>query len=137
MCELAGVRVSYPLLDDAVVELSTRVPPRWKMRGFRLRHFYKASFSGFLPRKVITKKKHGFGLPVGEWLRGSRRLNEMALDSLTSLRGRGVFRDTFVDELVAAHRTGDAGYFGKMIWVLMMFELWMQSRGFAPGRRIF
>ena len=34
MTRLAGIEVAYPFLDDRVVELSTRVPGDWTVRGY-------------------------------------------------------------------------------------------------------
>ena len=62
---LAGIDVGYPLLSDALVDLSTALGTRDKVRGLRLRHFFKESLADFLPPEIIAKKKHGFGLPVG------------------------------------------------------------------------
>src|SRR5204862_4679519 len=61
MAEVAGVEVRYPMLDDELVELSTRVPAALKLRGGQLRYFYKEALRDFLPREIITKRKHGFG----------------------------------------------------------------------------
>jgi asparagine synthase (glutamine-hydrolysing) len=65
MCELAGVKVSYPMLDARVVELANRVTPDQKMAGLELRSFFKRAMEGFLPEQILRKTKHGFGLPFG------------------------------------------------------------------------
>ncbi len=65
---LAGVDVGYPAPADALVDFSTALGPRDKVRGLRLRHFFKEALADFLPPEIIAKKKHGFGLPVGVWL---------------------------------------------------------------------
>ena len=44
------------------------LPPDWKLRPFKLRWFFKEALRGFLPDEIITKKKHGFGLPFGVWM---------------------------------------------------------------------
>lgn len=128
MCERAGIRVAYPMLDDRLVELSTRIAPEWKLKGTQLRHFYKEAMRGFLPDAVLTKKKHGFGLPFGDWLKVSKELQTLIYDSLTQLRKRQIVRPEFIDELLAAHRSGHASFYGTMVWVLAVLELWLQSR---------
>lgn len=128
MCDLAGVEVRYPMLDDEVVALSTRIPAAMKLPGQKLRHFYKQAFSGFLPDATINKSKHGFGLPFGVWLRTEPKLQALAYDSLSGLRKRGFLRPEFIDEAMAQHRDGHAAYYGELVWILMMLELWLQSR---------
>jgi len=136
MCGLAGVRVSYPMLDDEVVDLSTRVPPNLKLKGLKLRYFYKRAFADFLPPTVISKPKHGFGLPVGEWFATSAPLRELAGDSLVALKARGFFLPQFLDELLAAHRADRAYYYAGMVWVLVILEMWLQAHGYEAGRRL-
>jgi asparagine synthase (glutamine-hydrolysing) len=123
--ELAGVEVSYPLLDDAVVELSTRIPSREKLRHGRLRHFYKEATRDFLPAAIIEKTKHGFGLPFGVWLVEHEGLRELARHSLEALKRRRLIRADFIDRALALHAQEHASYYGELVWVLMVLELWL------------
>lgn len=132
MCALAGVEVRYPLLDDEVVEFSARVPIDWKVNGGQLRWFFKEALKDFLPQEIITKSKHGFGLPFGAWMRTDDRLRELAYDSLITFRKRRVLQSAYVDALIESHRSDDANYYGVMIWVLMMLEQWLQAN--EPGQ---
>jgi asparagine synthase (glutamine-hydrolysing) len=124
-CELAGLDVRYPLLDDAVVTFSSTLPPALKLKGTRLRYFFKESLRGFLPDEIIAKTKHGFGLPFGPWLKTHPPLRQLALDSLADLKKRGFVRAEFIDELTSTHVESHAGYYGTMVWVLMMLEHWL------------
>ena len=123
-CELAGVGVGFPMLDDALVAFSARLAPRLKLKGTRLRYFFKQALRDFLPQQVLDKQKHGFGMPLGAWLRAYRPLREVALDSLSDLKKRNVVRPQFIDELVSLHVERHAAYFSTMVWVLMMLEQW-------------
>jgi asparagine synthase (glutamine-hydrolysing) len=127
MCDLAGIGVRFPFLDDEVVDLSTRVPPDWKIRHYRLRSFFKRAMRDFLPPAVLRKSKHGFGLPFGIWMQQYAPLRELAYDSLTSLRQRHLISGAYLERLIDLHRHEHAGYFGEFVWVLMMLELWLQS----------
>jgi asparagine synthase (glutamine-hydrolysing) len=129
MCELAGTAVCYPMLDDDLVDLSLRIPARWKVRGTELRYFYKRALRDFLPRDTITKSKHGFGLPFGAWMKDHRRLQELAYDSLARLSRRGYLRADYLSRLVNLHREEHAAYYGEFIWALMMLELWLDGHG--------
>jgi asparagine synthase (glutamine-hydrolysing) len=126
MCELAGVDVYYPLLDDDIIELSTRIPPALKLKGQKLRYFFKQALKDFLPEAIINKPKHGFGLPFGQWLKLSPLLQDTIYDSLNDLKGRQIFQPQFIDRLIDEHRTGHAAFYGTMVWVLAMLEQWYQ-----------
>jgi len=132
MCEMAGVRVSYPMLHPAVVDLSMRVAPGQMMPGRKLRHFYKQAMRDFLPDEILEKKKHGFGLPFGLWLQESAELRELVFSSLGDLRARKVIRADFLDHLLDLHGKEDARYYGVFIWVLAMLEQWFQEHGASP-----
>jgi asparagine synthase (glutamine-hydrolysing) len=125
-CELAGVEVAFPFLNDAMVAFSARLTPQQKLNGQQLRWFFKEALRGFLPDDIITKEKHGFGLPFGVWLQQHAGLRQLAGDSLSDLKRRGVVRAEFIDRLLGQHLAEHAGYHGTMVWVLMMLEQWFQ-----------
>jgi asparagine synthase (glutamine-hydrolysing) len=126
MCELAGVDVAFPMLHDDVIDFSLRLAPALKLKGTRLRPFFKEALADYLPAETVAKQKHGFGLPVGTWLQSHAQLRELASDSLTTLRARGIVRADFIDRLLGDHLAAHAGYYGTMVWILMMLELWFQ-----------
>ena len=125
-CNLSGVNAGFPLLDDNVVAFSAALAPELKLKGTRLRYFFKEALRGFLPDAILTKSKHGFGLPFGEWLRNNEALQTLSYDSLESLKGRGIIQAGFIDELRKLHQI-HSGYYGTMIWVLMMLEQWFRA----------
>jgi len=131
MCSLAGVKVSYPMLDPRVIDLSLRVPSAMKMNGAELRTFYKHAMRDFLPHEILNKTKHGFGLPFGVWLKTDARLSDLIFSSLTDLKARRIVRAEFLDQLIREQRAGDASYFGYAIWDLAMLEAWLKAH--APS----
>jgi asparagine synthase (glutamine-hydrolysing) len=128
-CGLAGVDVRYPLLDDEMLELAARVPPHMQVRRTQLRWFFKQALADFLPREIIDKKKHGFGLPVGLWMAEHAPLAELTRESLAALRRRGILNHTYLDWLERQHREAHASYYGVMLWVLVMLEQWIEHHG--------
>ena len=132
MCQLAGIEVDYPMLDDRLVEFSTRVSSRRKMRGNRLRDFYKRAVKNLLPEQIINKPKHGFGLPFGVWMSEHPQLQELAADNLSRMKRRKYIKPAFIDELSKLHLSKHSGYYGEFIWVLMMLELWLTAQGYEP-----
>ena len=133
MCGLAGVRVSFPMLDEQFVDLSIRVPSGFKIRRGELRSFFRNTVSDLLPREVLSKTKHGFGLPFGDWLKSHQGLRELVYDSLADLRTRNIVNTDFLDRMLLEHKTGHSGYYGYAIWDLIMLEQWLQSH--VPRQR--
>ena len=127
MCHAAGVEVSYPFLDNRVVESSTQIPSNLKIKGMRLRSFYKDTYNDFLPPEIISKPKHGFGLPFGVWLKKDSRLQDSVYEALTNLKSRNMFQNKFLDNLIEKHRSEHAAYYGTFVWVLAVLELWLNA----------
>ena len=106
---LAGVAVGYPLLDQRLVDFSLRLPTDYKLKGLKLRWFFKEALRGFLPDEILTKKKQGFGLPFGVWATRHDRLAALR-HRLTALAGqRGIVRPEFIDTLLEAAPAGPPG----------------------------
>ena len=131
---LAGMQVGYPMLDDRLLEFSRTLPAAYKLKGPQLRWFFKEALRGFLPEETIAKKKQGFGLPFGVWANTTPRLQALAKDSLDTLADRGVVRRDFVHSLIGQRLREHPGYFGEMVWILMMLEQWLRAK--APGYHV-
>jgi len=75
---LADMTVGFPMLDDELLAFSERLPADYKLRGLKLRWFFKEALKGFLPDEIIVKKKQGFGLPFGVWATRDEGLKALA-----------------------------------------------------------
>ncbi len=124
---LAGLSVGFPLLSDDLLDFSLRLHPALKLRGLKLRWFFKNALRGFLPDAILTKSKHGFGLPFGVWAVQHAGLGALARESVRSLASRGFVRGDFVDTLLTHHLPAHPGYYGEMVWILMMAEQWLRA----------
>jgi asparagine synthase (glutamine-hydrolysing) len=123
--ELAGVKVRYPLLDDRLAELSGRIPAALKLKGFEKRYLFKQAMQDILPTKVLYKKKHGFGVPLAQWLLQNPRMNTLMNDMLHDRRTlqRGYFRREFLEKLMQLHHQ-QPNFYGEIVWYLLALELW-------------
>lgn len=124
---LANLDVGFPMLDDDLLAFSLRLPVDYKLKGLKLRWFFKEALRGFLPDEILVKKKQGFGLPFGVWTTQDEALKKIASDSVRGLVDRGILRADFVDALLNKHLYEHPGYFGEMIWISMMLEQWLRG----------
>lgn len=125
---LAEIEVGFPMLDDDLLAFSLRLPTDYKLKGLKLRWFFKEALRGFLPDEIITKKKQGFGLPFGVWLTRNDALRELATDSVSGLVDRNILRREFAEALITKRLYEHPGYYGEMIWISMMLEQWLRAR---------
>lgn len=136
MAEANGVQVLYPYLDRHVGSVSGRIPARWKVKGWSKRYIFKKAFENFLPEEILKKKKHGFGLPTGDWLRHHKGFREVARSLLLEPRAlqRGYFRRVALERLLQMHDQESSSYYGSHIWNLMMLELWHRNHADRTSR---
>ncbi len=112
-----------PFLDTRVVDLANHLPSSWKLHGLTRKYLLKKLMEGKLPHSIIYRKKKGFGMPVGSWLRGD--LAPLLTDLLgpRSLARMGFFDPAYVARLMGEHRQGTADH-RKKLWTLLVFALW-------------
>ncbi|MGB1141155.1 MAG: asparagine synthase-related protein, partial [Halioglobus sp.] len=97
-----------------------------KMPGYNLREFYKDSCRGFLPDDTLSKSKHGFGLPFGLWMKENASLQALSRECVDSFRQRRILSDALIDDAIKSHETVHASYYGELIWIIVILELWLQ-----------
>jgi asparagine synthase (glutamine-hydrolysing) len=132
MSMAASVEVRVPFLDPDLVELSARIPDRFKQRGRIGKWVLKKAMEPYLPHDVIYRPKTGFGAPLRRWMR--HELRELLGDILSeqSLRRRGLFDPVAVQRLIADNDTGrkDAAY---ILLSLLCIEIWCRRFVDAPA----
>jgi asparagine synthase (glutamine-hydrolysing) len=128
-----SLEVRAPFLDPRVAEYAASLPSNYKLRGRKSKYILKRAVSGLLPAFVARRPKKGFGVPFAEWLKG--KLRPLARDLLSPERVRkaGVFNPTHVARLQDEHERGVANH-RKLLWTLLMFELWHESFIETPRR---
>jgi asparagine synthase (glutamine-hydrolysing) len=112
-----------PFLDHRIVELAWSVPTALKFRRGGGKWLLKRYLARHLPSSLIERPKMGFGIPVGEWLRGPLRDWAAALLDEHRLRREGYLDPAPVQARWRQHqdRTGEWGY---LLWDVLMFEAW-------------
>ncbi len=122
-----------PLLDERMVDLAGTLPDEHRVRGRETRYALRRALKDFVPDVVLSRKKRGFGPPMGGWLK-----HELApvLSNLLSpevLRRRGIFRVEAVADMINAHRANRADN-SDQLFALLTLELWM--RLFLDGESV-
>ncbi|HKY42063.1 MAG TPA: asparagine synthase (glutamine-hydrolyzing) [Pyrinomonadaceae bacterium] len=128
-----SLEVRAPFLDPRVAEFAASLPANYKLRGHKTKYILKKAVHELLPPFVTKRGKKGFGVPVAEWLK--EKLRPLARDLLSPERVRraGVFNPTYIARLQDEHERGVANH-RKLLWTLLMFELWHESFIETPRR---
>jgi asparagine synthase (glutamine-hydrolysing) len=129
MSMAASIESRVPFLDHKLVEFAAALPERMKLRGLQTKHILREAMKDKLPREILTRRKMGFPVPVGAWLRGRFRglLDDLVLGERAL--SRGVFDADFVREIAARHLAGEDH--SERLWMLANFEIW--QRRFFDG----
>ncbi len=115
-----------PLLDHKVMEFAARLPCHHKLRGRTLKHLLKKVAVELLPAENLYRRKMGFGVPVGAWMRGELRplLEDLLL--APGARILAYFEAPALRRLVQAHLRGTQDHSFRL-WALLCLELWQRE----------
>jgi asparagine synthase (glutamine-hydrolysing) len=121
-----ALEVRAPFLDRALAEYALSLPVARRRGVWQTKPLLRRAARALLPDSIIRRPKHGFGVPVGPWLR--EELRELARDVLDPARltRQGIFNPTYVSELLRRHLDGIANH-AKELWTVLMFQLWASA----------
>lgn len=117
-----------PFLDHRVAALAARLPLDMKIRGSETKRILRQLLYNEAPRELFERPKAGFGVPVGDWLRGPLRDWAEALLDERRLREDGYLDPAIVRRRWNAHLSGERDDVPG-IWALLMFQAWKESFG--------
>lgn len=120
----ANLEVRVPFLNKEMVELSARIPAKYKIKGLKRKYVLKKAAEQLLPRDVVWRKKAGFGAPIRSWLRGPLRPMVDDLLSDERIRRRGLFNPAEVRRVIADNQSGREDL-SLQVFQLLTLELWM------------
>ncbi|MFZ4115523.1 MAG: asparagine synthase (glutamine-hydrolyzing) [Chthoniobacterales bacterium] len=94
---LHSLEARSPFLDIEVVDFARRLPHTVKLRGGITKWILKKALESLLPHEIIYRKKKGFGMPIGAWLRDG---------AFTPAEPKSVAAKNFFYQYLKAHRSG-------------------------------
>ncbi len=119
----ANLEVRVPFLNRHMIELTSRMPPDLKLRGFKRKYILKRAMERSFPHDVVWRRKAGFGAPVRSWMRGALRPMINDLLSAETVKRRGLFQPEEIQRLIAANDSGREDH-SLQIFQLLNLELW-------------
>jgi asparagine synthase (glutamine-hydrolysing) len=115
-----------PFLDHRVAEVAARMAMTHRIRGGVGKWALRQVLYRHVPPALIERPKAGFGIPVGQWLRGP--LRGWAGDLLTeeALRRHGDLQPAPVVRAWQEHLSGRRDWTARL-WSVLMFQAWRQD----------
>lgn len=123
-----GLEARVPFLDHEVLALAGRIPPELKL-AHGGKGVLKEAARRVIPSEVIDRPKGYFPVPALTHLQGPYL--DLVRDALRApaAKERALFRDDYVDDLLAAPNAELTPLRGNKLWQLGLLELWLQSHG--------
>jgi len=121
-----GLEVRPPMLDHKLVEWSGILPTAYKLQNGNGKRILKAALTPRLGHEFVNRKKHGFDLPVAQWLRHKNNSPLLRLNASRLWRECGLIDDRAVERMVAAHQRGSANC-AQELWSVIMFDAFLRN----------
>ena len=121
-----SLEVRVPLLDHRFMEWAAGIDSSLKYKGGETKYLLKKSLEPYLDEDILYRKKMGFAVPVGDWLRGPlrTRLNKRLI--FGALGGTGMFNISGIKMLMNEHFRREVDH-SSALWSLLMFEAFINK----------
>lgn len=123
-----SLETRVPFLDPRVIEFAWRLPFDYKLREGQAKWPLRQILYRHVPRELIERPKHGFGIPIGTWLRGPLKDWAESLLDERRLRKEGFFAPGPVRQMWNEHQSGRVTK-EHHLWDVLMFQAWLEAGG--------
>lgn len=121
-----ALETRVPFLDPDVLALSARLPPAMKLRDGKGKWALRQVLYRHVPPALIERPKAGFGIPVGDWIRGPLRPWAEDLLSPASLGRDGLLDPEPIRRAWAEHLSGQRDWTPRL-WIILMLMSWRNA----------
>lgn len=122
MSMAVGLEGRVPFLDKDLVEFAAMLPADLKLKRYTTKYLMKKAVTDILPEEVLTRPKHGFALPLGEWFKGP--LSGTIMEKLRT-RPSGIFNYDYIERIKDEHGKGREDHSNRL-WSWLFFESWYE-----------
>lgn len=115
-----------PYLDENVFKFVWQLPLRYKIRNGQGKYILRQLLYKYVPQDLMDKPKVGFGVPIGQWIKGD--LREWAEDLLNTemLKRDNIFAPNLVRAYWKQHLSEKHDW-THLLWNFLMFQAWFRE----------
>lgn len=120
-----SLELRVPFLDKKMLELSTRIPSRYRAANETTKIALRGAAIKQLPERTANKKKLGFPVPLNDWLREDKYYTKVKAAFQSDIAEK-FFVTSELMKLLDDHKSGKALNMQK-IWSFYTFILWYEQ----------
>ncbi|TDN82174.1 asparagine synthase (glutamine-hydrolysing) [Salegentibacter sp. 24] len=123
---LTSLESRAPFLNKKLWDFTSQLPENYLMKGWDKKYILKEAFKEYFPKDFLNKSKKGFGIPVGDWLRGYLKPELESYMDNNFLEQQNLFKKEFVQNLVENHISGKQDNTFR-VWAFFCFQKWYKE----------
>ena len=124
-----GLEGRFPLFDYRLVEYAAKIPSKLKLKNSETKYILHKTMAGFLPDEIVFRKdKLGHSVPMKNWMRDNKVINEFVCDNLTeaSIQKMGYFNSSFIQKMISQHLKKTHNH-SHRLWAIVVLKLWLEK----------
>lgn len=123
---LSSLECRSPFLNKELWNFANTLPERYLINGWDKKHILKKSFETYFPKDFLDKRKKGFEVPVGDWLKSSLKKELLTYVEKSFIQTQGIFNYDVINELIVDHISGKIDNTFK-VWSIFCFQKWYKE----------
>jgi asparagine synthase (glutamine-hydrolysing) len=119
-----SLEARVPFLDHKFAEQMMLVPNRLKLKGLKEKYILRKAMEGLIPEKIINRRKHGFSVPIHEWIKDGLGEYVRTLLNKERINSMGFWNYSYIEKLF--NRNLNNEFYKRQFWTILTFEIWNQ-----------
>jgi asparagine synthase (glutamine-hydrolysing) len=123
---LSSLEARVPFLDKDIIELSSRIPSKYKINKINKKIILKEAFKDIIPRKHLKAQKKGFGVPISHWMKKELKEDLIKVLDKEKIESQKIFNYSYVSVILEEHFSNKKNR-GSQLWTLYIFQKWYDN----------